>query len=282
MSTSATLAEKITRKAGSNLALSFIALPADRRRDLTIFYAFCRVVDDIADEPGIAPEEKQRRLDEWKRAIDGHFDGEPELAWPLRQVLKTYGIDRALLHEIVAGVGMDVRGTRYDTFAQLHTYCYRVASAVGLVSIGIFGCKNPASRAYAIALGIALQLTNITRDVARDYANGRRIYLPSEDLVRFGYTEADLATRKHSESFAELMIFEADRAAHYFNEAALLLPADDRRALVAAEIMTRIYRRLLDVMRRDGFRVFEKNYALGRIAKTRIIAGVLLRHLLRL
>jgi phytoene synthase len=172
---------------------------------------------------------------------------------------------------------MDLDGANYATWEDLRLYCYRVASAVGLVSIEIFGCREPASREYAIELGLALQLTNILRDVGEDWRNGGRIYLPREDLARFGYTTDDLAAGRRNDAFLALMRFETQRARGFYARAIALLPAGDRRALVAAEIMRTIYTRLLDRMERDGFHVFTQRYRLSRLAKLAAICGTIVR-----
>jgi phytoene synthase len=171
---------------------------------------------------------------------------------------------------------MDLRDVRYRTFEELRLYCYRVASAVGLVSIEIFGYRNPACRDYAIQLGLALQVTNIIRDVGKDLKIGR-IYLPEEDLARFGYSEADLHARQHNDAFMRLMEFESQRAEDFFAQAAALLPREDRRSMVAAEIMASVYHALLRRMKTDRFRVFDKEYRLSKIEKSGRVAGQLLR-----
>jgi 15-cis-phytoene synthase len=181
-----------------------------------------------------------------------------------------------MLEEIIDGVEMDLRNVRYDSFEELRVYCYRVASAVGLVSIEIFGYRNPACRQYAIQLGLALQMTNIIRDVGKDLSNGR-IYLPQQDLARFEYPEEDLHLKKYNDPFLRLMEFEAARAEEFFAHAAELLPREDRRSMVAAEIMRSVYQGLLRRMKADGFRVFEKEYRLSRLAKSGHVAGQLLR-----
>ena len=181
-----------------------------------------------------------------------------------------------MVEEVIDGVEMDLRNVRYHTFEELQRYCYRVASAVGLVSIEIFGYRNPACRDYAIQLGYALQMTNIIRDVGKDLNVGR-IYLPQEDLVRFAYSESDLRQRRHNDAFIQLMEFEAARAEEFFSRAAALLPREDRRSMVAAEIMASVYHALLKRMKADRFRVFEKEYRLSKIEKGGRIAGQFLR-----
>ncbi|MCX6968308.1 MAG: squalene/phytoene synthase family protein [Verrucomicrobia bacterium] len=269
-------AEAITRSSKSNFALAFLALPPERRRDLTTFYAFCRVIDDLADQPGRSPEEKKGQLSEWKRALSESFDGEPPLAAEVRALRAKYGIGAELLAELIQGCEMDLVPARYQTSEDLLRYCYRVASVVGLASIEIFGYQNPATKEYAIELGYALQWTNIVRDVATDFANGGRIYLPLEDFARFGITPEDLALRKGGPRFGELMAFEAERAESFYARALAKLPPEDRHSLAPAEIMRRIYHRLLKKMRRDGFRVFEKEYRLGKLEKLAMAARVLL------
>ena len=269
-------AEKITRQSKSNLALAFVALSRERRDDITIFYAFCRVIDDIADSTELTPEEKARDLSAWRRWLREGTADEPALARDLRAVMEKYSLTPAMLEEIIEGVEMDLRNVRYETFEELRVYCYRVASAVGLVSIEIFGYRNPVCRDYAIQLGLALQVTNIIRDVGKDLEN-ERIYLPRQDLARFGYPEEDLRLRKHNEPFRRLMEFEAARAEEFFAQAAGLLPREDRRSMVAAEIMRSVYQALLRRMKADGFRVFEKEYRLSRLEKSGRVAAQLLR-----
>ena len=276
MKPSPSSAEAITRSSKSNFALAFLALPPERRRDLTTFYAFCRVIDDIADEPGPTPEEKAHQLAAWSRALGESFVGEPPLAAEVRALLEKYHLGADYLEELIQGCAMDLTPTRYATWEDLRRYCYRVASVVGLVSIEIFGYRNPATQRYAIELGYALQWTNILRDVARDLANGGRIYLSLDDLARFGITPEDLALRQGGPRFGEFMAFAAERAETFYARALAALPPEDRPSMAAAEIMRRIYHRLLQKMRRDGFRVFEKQYRLGKLEKLAIAARVLL------
>ena len=259
-------AQEITRASQSNLAFAFVSLGKARRRDITIFYAFCRLIDDIADSTTLAADEKARQLAVWREALRGPVAQEPPLAPEVRGLISRYAITPAMLEEIMDGVEMDLTISRYETFAALREYCYRVASAVGLVSIEIFGYQNPACREYAIELGLALQVTNILRDVEKDFSNGR-VYLPREDMARFHYTEADLAARTYDDRFVRLMQFEAGRAYEYFRRAAALLPREDRRSMVGAQIMASIYHALLRQMEQDRFRVFDRHYRLSKLAK---------------
>ena len=274
-------AAAITKASKSNLALAFVALPPERRQDITTFYAFCRLVDDIADDPALAVVEKRRRIKLWRESVADSFAGEPPIAEAIREIIRKYMIQRTLFGEILNGVEMDLEPRRYATFEELQAYCYRVASAVGLVSIEIFGYRNDGCKEYAVALGTALQLTNILRDIREDWDNGGRIYLPLEDLAQFQYTEADLAARVHDDRFMRLMNFEADRALTYYKKAAAALPPEDRRSMTPARIMAEVYGRILSDMRSEGFRVFEKRYRLGTLRKAAIVGRVSLFSMLR-
>jgi 15-cis-phytoene synthase len=269
-------AAKITRTSKSNLALAFVSLGRERRRDITTFYAFCRVIDDIADDAYLDVGEKKRRLSEWRQWLRAPGPNESSFAGDVRQLMTKYPITPEMLEEIIAGVEMDLSIKRYQTFDDLRIYCYRVASAVGLVSIEIFGYRNPACKEYAIQLGLALQMTNIIRDVGKDLS-ADRIYLPLEDLARFKYSEKELLDRQYNERFLQLMEFEAAQARQFFGNAAAVLPEEDRKSMVAAEIMGSIYRGLLRRMELDKFRVFEKEYALGKLEKLGRITAQLLK-----
>jgi len=272
-------AAKITSQSKSNLALAFVSLGPERKRDITVFYAFCRVIDDIADSSELNVAEKRMRLQAWRRMLGAAGADEPPLAHDVRRLIHKYSLSTHMLEEIIAGVEMDLSISRYATFEELRVYCYRVASAVGLVSIEIFGYRNPRCKEYALELGMALQMTNIIRDVGKDLRNGR-IYLPQEDLARFHYSEEELQDRQYSDRFVRLMEFEAARTRKFFSRAAAVLPAEDRRRMVPAEIMGSIYRGLLRRMELDRFRVFEKEYRLGKLEKARRIAGQLLKSFL--
>ena len=269
-------AAQITKQSGSNLALAFISLGRERRGDISMFYAFCRVIDDLVDSTELSRNEKQRGLDTWRRALHASTPEESPLAPGVRGLLAKYpSLSPRMLEDIIDGVAMDLTVDAYPDFAALRSYCYLVASAVGLVSIEIFGYRNRQCREYAIELGLALQLTNIIRDVGKDLRFGR-VYLPAEDLARFGYTEADLRAQTYDNRFLALMTFEAARAKESFARAEALLPREDRRSMMAAEIMRAVYASLLRKIEADGFRVFEKEYRLSRLEKAGKVAGKLL------
>ncbi len=270
-------AADITRRAKSNLAFALKVLPPDRRDDATVFYAFCRTIDDLADDPAVPLAEREDALDRWSRGLrDGFADPDP-LQADVVALRDRLAIPADLLLAIIDGCRMDLRPSRFATWDDLQQYTWKVAAAVGLVSIRVFGATQPAAETYAIALGHALQLTNILRDVGEDLANGGRIYLPLADLARFGYCEQDLTARTHDDRFLAVMNFQADRAEALFHQAADLLPAADRHALLPAEIMRDIYQTLLRKMRDDRFRVFDRRYHLSAARKLAILS----RHLLK-
>jgi len=274
-------AATITRQSKSNLALAFISLGRERKRDIIIFYAFCRVIDDIADSAELTLAEKELRLTKWRQMLQAPAPDEPLFAQDVRLLIEKYSLPVGMFEEIIAGVEMDLSIRRYATFEELRVYCYRVASAVGLVSIEIFGYRNAGCKQYAIELGLALQMTNIIRDVGKDL-QADRIYLPQEDLARFNYLEPELQDRQYNDRFVHLMEFEAARARDFFSRAAAALPAEDRRAMGPAEIMASIYRGLLRQMELDKFRVFEKEYRLSKLEKAGRIATQLLKSFLNL
>ncbi len=269
-------AEQITRASKSNLAFGFFALPPERRRDISLFYAFCRVVDDIADDSAPAVDDRRAALDLWRESVAAPTVGEPELAAPVRDLIARHHLPVEHFCEIISGMEMDLDGARYETFNELQVYCYRVASVVGLVSIEIFGCRDPACGQYAIDLGMALQLTNILRDVHQDYINGGRIYLPRVEMNQFGYEVGALAKGERNRAFAALMNFQAERAFEFYARAEAALPGPERRAMIAAEIMRTIYKKLLRRMQRDRFRVFTRRYRLNRLEKAMCVIRVLL------
>jgi phytoene synthase len=265
-------AQDITRRSGSNLAFAFFSLPKVKRRDISTFYAFCRNVDDIGDDPGLPVEERRAQLEGWRSWIRRSSEGEPDFADEVRQLIQKYSLKVLHFEDILNGVEMDLQRVRFATFSELSEYCYRVASAVGLISIEIFGYKNTRCRDYAYYLGLALQLTNIIRDVGSDLANGGRIYLPLDEMARFNYSEEELVQRKYDERFIDLMKFQAERAHAYFQKATETLPAEDRRSMIAAELMREVYFKLLTRIEKDRFRVFKKRYRLTRPEKLWIIS----------
>jgi phytoene synthase len=229
-------------------------------------------VDDIADDPGLPTEDRRARLEGWRSWIRRSSPGEPEFADEVRQLIKKYSLKVLHFEDILNGVEMDLQQVRFPTFAELSEYCYRVASAVGLISIEIFGYKNAHCRDYAYYLGLALQLTNIIRDVGSDLANGNRIYLPLDEMARYNYPEEELIQRKYDDRFIALMESQAGRAHAYFQKAIESLPSEDRRSMKAAELMREVYFKLLTRIEKDRFQVFKKKYRLSRPEKLWIIS----------
>jgi 15-cis-phytoene synthase len=264
--------EEVTRKAKSNLALALACLPLERREDMVRFYAFCRVADDIADEPGLASAVREARLAEWRACVlEKRLSGDLVLDAVLGLPEK-YDFPRAWLAEILDGVASDIQPVRYETYAHLQTYCYPVACVVGLVSIHVFGCQHPQSREYAVELGYALQLTNILRDVGEDAREYGRIYLPADDLKRFGVAEADLlAGRVEGAGFRQLMEFQYQRARQHYQRAVELLPVEDAGALLASEMMRQVYSEILEKLRRTGYPVFAGRCRLSKVRKLMIL-----------
>jgi phytoene synthase len=233
---------RIVRASGSSFHQAFRLLPNERRRSLEALYAYCRVVDDAADDGGDAA----GAVAWWREELARVLAGTPThpVGVALADSIQRFAIPPQHLGEILDGVAMDVVPQRFATFAELRRYCYLVASAVGLATIPIFGCRDPRSRDYAEALGIALQLTNITRDVAEDAERGR-VYLPQEDLRRFGYSERDLFTHTRNDCFRALVAFECTRAREFYGAARAALTPTDQRALAPAEGMRLVYSRVL-------------------------------------
>ena len=261
----------ITRKSASNLALAFVLLPRAQRDGMSALYAFCREADDTADDESLPLEQRRTRLADWRTDIQRACAGlTPEI--PVNQELQPFiqkhGLPYEYFDELLKGVEMDLDIKRYETFEALDQYCYRVASVVGLLSIEIFGYRNPACREYAIHLGRALQLTNILRDVRVD-AERSRIYLPLRELERFRVMPEEILQFKYSARFRELAASVAGRARHFYQLAQQTLPAEDRRSMAAAELMGSVYWRLLRKLELQKFDVF--GLAPARVGKAQKI-----------
>jgi 15-cis-phytoene synthase len=264
----------ITRKSVSNLALAFILLPKARREAMSALYAFCREVDDIADNDSVPTEKRRADLAAWREDVQRACSGlAPEFAVnrELQPVIAQYHLPFAHFDELIRGVEMDLDIKRYQTYDELEQYCFRVASVVGLLSIEIFGYKNPACRDYAIYLGKALQLTNILRDVRADAARGR-IYLPLGELERCRVSPGEILRGAWSERFEQLAQGGAAQARKFYSLARQTLPEADRRSMAAAELMGSVYWRLLRKLERGHFQVFGPHPTrLGKGQKTLLI-----------
>ncbi len=266
----------ITQRSASNLALAFVLLPKEKRDGMSALYAFCREVDDVADDESTPVEQRRRALAEWRADIHAACrGGAPKFPvnQELQAVIRTHpGLTFELFDELIRGVEMDLDIKRYGTHAELEQYCYRVASVVGLLSIEIFGYTNPLTREYAVHLGKALQLTNIVRDVQTDAERGR-IYLPLEEMARFGVTEDEILRGEYSAKFRELAGGMATRAKDFYRRAHESLPREDRRAMAAAELMGSVYWRLLQKIEARQFNVFGPT--LTRVSKAQKILLIL-------
>jgi phytoene synthase len=248
----------ITRKSASNLALAFVLLPRAKRDAMSALYAFCREVDDVADDESVALDSRREQLAAWRddvRRACGPDSPRFTVNQELQAVIRQYHLPFEHFDELIRGVEMDLDIKRYETYGQLELYSHRVASVVGLLSIEIFGYHNPACRDYAIALGKALQFTNILRDVRADAERGR-IYLPLAELARCQVREEEILRFEYSPRFRELAAGAAGRARQFYQSARDTLPAEDRRAMMAAELMGAVYWRLLRKLERRQFDVF--------------------------
>ena len=252
---------------GSSFYYSFLLLPPEQRRAITALYAFCREVDDAVDEaadPGVA----RAKLTWWRGEVRAAFEGGAQhpVARALAPVVRAYRVAESHLAQIIDGMEMDLDYNRYPDFATLEVYCDRVAGVVGLLSAGIFGYTQPATLEYARTLGLALQLTNIIRDVGEDVRRNR-IYLPLDELARFGLSSADILERREDERFERLMAFQIARARDYHDRALALLPQADRRAQRAGLVMGAIYRALLEEIASLRGRTLNQSVALTPMRK---------------
>jgi phytoene synthase len=270
------LVSRLTRRSRSNFYYAFLTLPRPRREALYAVYAFCRTVDDIADvgqERGADVTTLRNELGAWREEIARCYapDGLPghPIAQRLAVAVRTFPIPREALVAIVDGVAMDLDGVVYETADDLYPYCRRVASAVGLAAIEIFGYTDPGARQYATNLGIALQLTNIIRDVGSD-ARAGRVYVPQEDLRKFGITADDLRAARYTDAFVGLMTHQAERARRFYRAARETFPRRDARSLVAAEIMGQIYWALLGRIETRRYQVFGERVTVPAAQKLRI------------
>lgn len=266
----------------TNFYYSFLVLPAEKRRAIVAVWDFCRAVDDAVDCPpaGQGGDAPTAPLVRWRRELAACYGDERPLTTQgrnLKPYIARFTLPRRPFDDLIDGVEMDTVARRYRTFEDLYEYCVRVASAVGLLCIEIFGFRDPGTRDYAVALGVALQLTNIIRDLPADLEAGR-LYLPLEDLERFDCTEGDLRAGR-SERVVALLRYECGRARAYYDKARLALPSTDRRRLVAAEIMAAIYFTILKRIERRGYDVFSEVVRVPRPRRAWIAATVWLRTL---
>ena len=270
----------LTKKSGSNFYYSFLFLPRKRRAAMYTVYAFCKEVDNAVDEPpaGSNPREELRR---WQTELDAAYHGTPTfpVTISLANHVRQLSIPQAYFDELIKGVEMDLAASRYASFQDLSVYCYRVASVVGLICLHIFGPTSARAQDYAVNLGMAFQLTNILRDIGTDAAQGR-IYLPQEDLEKFGCTDQAILQRQESIEIRTLLHFETARTHEYYAKAQAAfeaLPAQDQRALTVSEIMRAVYFRILQKVEGPKHQIFGPRARLATTHRLAVAAGVWIR-----
>ncbi|MBI3654179.1 MAG: presqualene diphosphate synthase HpnD [Acidobacteria bacterium] len=265
---------RLRKAIGSNFYYSFLFLPASKRKAITNVYSFARILDDIVDND-LTGRDPQAELQYWRDEVELCYLGQPSTAFgeELMMTIDEFDLPKQPLLDLIEGMEMDLQWSSYQTFSDLREYCYRAASAVGLICIEIFGYDSPRTREYAVNLGLALQLTNILRDLQEDAARGR-VYIPLEDLERFGYSEQDLKANVYNAPFIDLMKYQYKRANYYFERAAAVLPEQDRAAMVAAEIMGGIYHELLEKIGDVQFDVFRNRVAVSKMQRLKIAVKI--------
>jgi 15-cis-phytoene synthase len=264
--------ERLTRARARNFAYGIMLLPKPKRRAIAAIYAFAREVDDVADDPGLADGVKRERLEALRSRLDGDAADEAMLV-ALADARRRYPIPGEALHDLIDGGIQDTEQTRYATFGDLREYCRRVAGAVGVACVAVYGARE---RQRAETLGVALQLINIIRDVAEDWTLGR-VYLPQDELVEFGVSEADIAGGRCSGEWRELMAHQAKRARAHLAEGRTLLPRLDRRSAACVAAFANLYAATLDRIESAGYDVFDGPPRLSPLTKLRIVGAGLLR-----
>ena len=270
----------LSRRRAGNFYFSFLTLPADRFRDMCALYAFMRICDDLGDDEHLSATIRAANLDAWHASLTRALDGESfdhELFPALAEMVHRTGIPREYLFAVIEGVRTDLQPVGFETFAELTDYCYHVAGAVGLCCIHIWGFHDDRATERAIDCGIAFQLTNILRDLAEDAAMGR-LYLPREDLRRFGYSADDIVARCVDDRFLKLMQFEVARAETYYDRAAELLAYLDPPGRPIYAAMLNIYGGLLKGIKRRGYNVYAGRIKLSRLRKLAIALGAMLKY----
>lgn len=262
----------VAKEHARNFYYAFRTLPTPKRQAIYAAYAYCRLCDDIADEEQPL-DDKIRQFAETRDQLDQfpqHATDDP-IFLALQDAISKYEIPREYLDQIIEGVEMDLTITRFQTFEELYNYCYKVASVVGLICIEIFGYDDPKAREHAVDLGIAMQLTNILRDVKEDAGIGR-IYLPLDDLERFGYSEIDLMNNVVNEPFRQLMRFQVNRARKYFASGKQLIPLLSAESRACPAALHRVYSGVLDRIESSDYGVFERRIGLSTAEKLFIVA----------
>ena len=262
----------ITRREAKNFYYAFLTLPARRRRAIYVAYSFCRYCDDSVDAER-SDAEKLRMLAELRDKLNRCYQGQADepLFLGLADVARQYDIPQEYFREVLAGVESDLVKNRYQNFEELSRYCYQVASVVGLICLQIFGYKDARARQYAIDLGLAMQLTNIARDVKEDLTFDR-IYLPQDELARFGYSEEELLAGTCNDAFVNLMRFQARRARDYFRSGFQLLPYLSPRSRACPAALGLIYSKVLDRIEDANYNVLDRRVSLSTAEKLQVMA----------
>ena len=263
---------RIAREKAKNFYYAFRTLPGPKRRAIYATYAFCRHCDDIADDD--RPLEEKRRLFARERLLLGDLgnDGAGGPVYTaLRDTSQIFGIPLHYFEEVIEGVEMDLTWTRFKTFEALRDYAYRVASVVGLICIEVFGYEDEKAKEYAVDLGLAMQLTNILRDIKEDAQRGR-IYIPLDEMERFGYSEADLTESVVNDAFQGLMTFQAARARRYFDSGKRLMPLLPAESRACPAALHKVYSTIIDRIEASGFSVFRERIELNKSEKVLIAA----------
>ena len=268
-------AKQISKGSNSSFYYAFNLLSTEKRDAMNTVYAFCRRTDDIVDEGNDSHDVRYENLHKWRVELEKALYGTSNFSLlnKLSSTIKKFNIPVQPFYELLKGMEMDLQRNRYLTFDDLQLYCYRVASTVGLMCIEIFGYKHESTKDFAVNLGIALQLTNILRDLKKDAETGR-IYLPKEDLKRFNYSEKDLINLTYNENFKMMMRYEVNRAKFYFNRATESLNLDDKGQMFAARAMQHIYSRILDKIVDADYDVYSNDVKASKLEKIWISLGV--------
>lgn len=268
-------AKQISKNSNSSFYYAFNLLTTEKRDAMNTVYAFCRRTDDIVDENNDPREIKYDKLRKWRIELERALNGASnyQLLNKLSATINKFNIPIQPFFELLKGMEMDLQRNRYITFKDLELYCYRVASTVGLMCIEIFGYKHESTREFAVNLGIALQLTNILRDIKTD-ADAGRIYLPKEDLKRFNYSESDLLNLTYNDNFKMMMRYEVNRAKYYFDKATDCLNLDDKGKMFAARAMQHIYSRILNKIIDAEYDVYNREVEASKLEKIWISLGV--------
>jgi 15-cis-phytoene synthase len=270
---------EITQSSKTNFLYSFSLLPKEKYEAINTVYAFCRHTDDIVDNETESTELRYQKIREWRDEFERSLTGKSKysLLNQVNKIIRNFNIPVEPFFELIKGMEADLQVSRYKDFETLYQYCFRAAATVGLMCIEIFGYKTENAKQYAVNLGIALQLTNILRDIKFDAMNGR-IYLPAEDLKRFGYTEDDLLNYRYNESFIELMKFECKRAREYFEKANDCFVKEDSKLLFPARIMQKIYFNILEKIEKMNYNVFKKKAKVSKLKKIYYTLGVFVKY----